>query len=369
MTGIAGDYASLYSEHLESPKHFFYMSFLTFFGLSVSDRFCLYSQRRPPPRYYMILLGESADTRKSTAIEETDLFFQGFFEKGTIAVCRGAASGEGIGSLLMSAKKVLLYYDELKVFVDKCNIKNSTLLPITNILFESTRYENRTSKEPIVVEDARLSMLSASTTDTYANLFSHKYLDIGFNNRLFLVPGDSDKVISWPLPVPMEKKQAIYSQIKNRLELVKDHPELSLTQEAAERWEGFYKSLKGSSPHTKRLDVYAMRFMPLLAINDKKIAVDLQTIEKVIKLIDWQHQVRRVYDPIDAEGKIATMEEKIRRKMIEQRQWKKRKLQRKVNYNRDGIWVWEKAVQNLQSNKEIIFDSKTEVFTGLEVSI
>ena len=98
---------------------------------------------------------------------------------------------------------------------------------------------------------------------------------------------------------------------------------------------------------------------------DGKQAVDLETVEKVIALIEWQHTVRSVYDPIDAEGIIARMEEKIRRAMISKPEWSKRDLQRKVNYNKDGFWVWDKAIENLKKNEEIIFDAKQKVYTAM----
>ena len=38
MAGVAGDFASTFSEHLESPKHFFFMAFLTCLGNLLGDR-------------------------------------------------------------------------------------------------------------------------------------------------------------------------------------------------------------------------------------------------------------------------------------------------------------------------------------------
>jgi hypothetical protein len=364
MTGLAGDYASLYGDYLESPNHFFYMAYLTVLGLAVSDRLYLLSQRRPQPRLFTILLGESAEARKSTVLEESDAFFRGFFQGGTIAICRGAASGEGMAKLIAEIPKVLLYYDELKVFVNKCNVKQSTLLPATNTLFEANRDENRTSKDPIVIEDAYVSMLAASTTDTYAGIFNSTYMDIGFTNRLFLVPGDTDKCFPIPAPIPQEKIRGLYGQLKACLQLVNTTYGIPLEQEAKERWAEFYKQLRGSSLYTKRLDTYGLRLMPLLAVNDMKNTVDTETIEKVVSLIEWQHTVRHIYDPIDAEGKVATMEERIRRKLMMQNKWTKRDLQRAVNYNQSGIWVWDKAEKNLRKNDEMEFNAKSKVYTG-----
>jgi hypothetical protein len=39
----------------------------------------------------------------------------------------------------------------------------------------------------------------------------------------------------------------------------------------------------------------------------------LHTFNKLIKLCDWQLAVRKLHDLIDADNKIAKMEEKIRR--------------------------------------------------------
>ena len=370
MTGLAGDFARIYGAHMESPDHFFFMAYLTVFGLLVSDKLWLESQRNPSPRFYTILLGESADTRKSTAIEETEKHFSKFLKlsgDNGFSVCRGAASGEGLGRLLQQNIKVLLFYDELKVFVAKCNIKQSTLLMATNTLFENTKYENWTSRDSFVIKHGLLAMLAASTADTYKNLFDANFLDIGFNNRLFIVPGDSTKCFPIPKMIPTEQIRNLYDQLKQRLKLL-DHIQggMPVDADALKRWTEFYTQIRGQGIHAKRLDVYGLRFMPLLALNDLKTAVDMETVEKVITLLRWQHNARQIYDPIDAEGKIARMEELIRRVFKIKSKWKRRDLQRKTHYNRDGIWVWESAVKNLITNEEIELDRFSGEYTSVE---
>ena len=41
----------------------------------------------------------------------------------------------------------------------------------------------------------------------------------------------------------------------------------------------------------------------MLAVNNLKGEVDEETIRKAIALCDWQLEVRKLCDPIDAEGK------------------------------------------------------------------
>jgi hypothetical protein len=77
-----------------------------------------------------------------------------------------------------------------------------------------------------------------------------------------------------------------------------------------------------------------------------------------VVLCKWQLNVRRLYDPIDAENKMAEMEEKIRR-VLRSGPKTERELKQRTNYTRVGIWFFEKAKENLKRNKEIrCFGSK-----------
>lgn len=367
ISGVAGDFAKVYGSHLEAPEHFFFMSYLTVFGLYVSDKLCLKSQRKLAPRFFVVFLGESDNAKKSTAIEEATEHFSDLLKSSgdnSFKVCRGAASGEGLGRLLKKTPKVLVFYDELKTFASKAGIKNSTLLPCINTLFESVRFENWTSRDPLMIEHGLIAMLAASTVDTYSNLFSPAFMDIGFNNRLFLVPGDSDKDFCLPSPIPESEIKRLHNQLQKRLNLLQGNLTMSIEKDALKYWDQFYKYIKRQGPHAKRLDQYGLRLMPIIALNDMKTTVDFETVEKVISLLKWQLNVRQIYDPIDAEGKIARMEESIRRAFKIDKKWTRRDLQRKTHYNRHGIWVWESAIKNLIGNSELWLDAKTGIYNS-----
>ena len=99
--------------------------------------------------------------------------------------------------------------------------------------------------------------------------------------------------------------------------------------------------------------------MSLLAANDLKSEVDEDTVRKAIALCDWQLNVRKTHDPIDADNKIAKMEEKIRR-ALGKGQKKDRRLKQSTNYKRAGTWVYQTALNNLVRYKEIAFNSKSK---------
>jgi hypothetical protein len=142
--GVAADFADTYSTACESPKSYFYLSFLTCLGALVGDRVCLQGATRAPARLYTVLLGSSGISRKSTAIKLTT----DFFARNVLGfpVIRGLGSAEGLAKTIQKREytNTLLVFDELRTFVDKAKIEGSILLSIVNTLFDETRAENHT---------------------------------------------------------------------------------------------------------------------------------------------------------------------------------------------------------------------------------
>ncbi|MFH1767052.1 MAG: hypothetical protein ABH826_03095, partial [Patescibacteria group bacterium] len=115
ISGVAGDFARIYARHLEAPEHFFYLSFLACLGSILSGRLTLDSELSPQPRLYVILLGESADDRKSTAVQKTVEFFHEAITD--FKTSWGVGSAEGLQKKLEESNKLLLCIDEFKSFV------------------------------------------------------------------------------------------------------------------------------------------------------------------------------------------------------------------------------------------------------------
>jgi hypothetical protein len=237
------------------------------------------------------------------------------------------------------------------------------MLPAVNTLFESNQYENAVKKRNISLSNAHLSILAASTTQTYQNTWSSQFTDIGFNNRLFLVPGNAEKKFSIPRPIPAGEKILLQSKILRILKKAsKARLIYSITGGARKLFHEWYMKVE-DSVHAARLDTYAMRLMPLLAVNEDKKEVDVEITKKVITLCNWQLEARKIYDPVDADNTVARLEEGIRRAL-------KRKphtyagLIRATNAKRDGYWFLDKAVKNLEKVGEIRWDAKIRKWKG-----
>ncbi len=368
MIGIARDFATLYSRYLETPAAFLYFAFLTYFGSLVSKKITLDSELRPEPRLYVVLIGESADTRKSTALRVTDQFFRGLGAESESALLFGAGSAEGIAAELEEHPILMLHYDELKAFVDKARNEHSVLLPMVSTLFERGDYDNRVKLGRISVRDASLSMVAACTADTYATMFDQQFFAIGFLNRLWLVSDRSTARIAIPQTVPETELGPLRARVADLLRGIDQAYTASggrpvpyrVTSGALEMFTTWYET-RERSIFERRLDTYAHRLMILLAATSGRDVIDETIMSAVIALVRYQLDVRRECDPVDAENTIAAIEEKIRRALA-RGALKGRDLKRRVNYNRVGIWAWNTAVRNLTDAGEILRDVKADSY-------
>jgi len=361
IKGLAGEFADLYNSYLESPYSFFAFGFLTCLGNLLSDRVTLASEISPQPRFYTVNIGESADDRKSESIKKTIQFFENTLEQGEFRVCHGIGSAEGLARKLdesqNSSKRLFLVFDELKSFVSKATIEGSTLLPAVNTFFESNKFHSATKTHSIELDDVYLSMLAASTLDTFSRMWTPTFLDIGFLNRLWLVHDQGERRFSIPREIPRLEIIPLQKKLGTLLSNFQgEQVRLPVTDEAREIFDKWYFNQE-SSPFIKRLDAYGLRLMILLAVNEMRSSISGDIVEKVVTLLNWQLEVRRTCDPVDAESNIARMEEMVRRS-LSRGPLQTRDLQRKVHYNRFGIFVYNSALNNLQRAKEVVFDKE-----------
>lgn len=362
MDGVAGEFTDAYCSVLEVPKEFMFMSFLSCLGSVLANKLTIASEIKPQPRLFVLLLGQSADDRKSTAIEKTAEFFRESLADAdeNLNICWGVGSAEGLAKKIKTNKRLLLCYDEFKSFVQKARIQASVLLPCVNTMFESNYYENQTKKTEIMIEDGYLSLLAASTVQTYESVWHTSFTDIGFNNRLFIIPGSGQRQHPIPIKVSNAKKIRLTDQLFKIIRFVEKNNELNVSDDAYGHYKQWYLSQE-KSIHTRRLDTYALRIMMLLAVNEFRPEVDIEIVNKVIELVDWQLEVRKIYDPLDADNTTARMELAIRR-ALERGPKKEYELKQSTNANRTGLWFYEMARNNLKKNDEIMLDKRKKLW-------
>lgn len=371
LTGLAGDFAKAQAECVEVPEHFLFMAFLTSLGALVSGRATIKNALSLQPRMYTLLLGETSGGRKSTAIKIVTRFFADALKEDDFKISWGFGSAEGLQKRLADAQNLLFCLDEFKSFVSKATIKSSVLLPAVTQLFESNEYENQTKTSHIKIVDGHLSILAASTIDTYTRTWDSSFTDIGFLNRLFLVVGKSERKFAFPSKlddIHTNRFKAELQAIVNRVYRAdRGVLELEFTREAKEIHNQWYLR-RESSMYSHRLNVYALRLMILFALNEGKALIDKEIVDKVITLLSWQLEIRRILSPVEGDNPAAILEERIRRMLAAKGDMTKRELRQYTNADRGGLWLFDAALSNLIKAEDVVEVrcNKTSVyhFTG-----
>jgi hypothetical protein len=368
--GVAADFADTLSTACESPKSYFYLGFLTCLGALVGDRVCLQGATRAPARLYTVLLGPSGISRKSTAIKLTT----DFFARNVLGfpVIRGLGSAEGLAKTIQKREytNTLLVFDELRTFVDKAKIEGSILLSIVNTLFDETRAENHTKGHDIELENVHLSLLSACTLDTFANLFDANFVAIGFPNRLLLVLDESKSSIPVPREVPPEIEQALARDLGAILYTLRSYTPtnplvMRLTPEALNAWSEFYATIPRTVTGT-RIDSIALRLAMLIALSAHKTEIDTDVIKAAIEIARWQLAVRDEVMPVEASNAIAALEQRICKTLKSRGPLRERDLRRYVNAERVGLWAFATALSNLQQAGMVRYDPRKKVYAVLD---
>jgi len=368
--GFIQKVAELYGRHFESPYEFWIFAAATYLGNLFCNRVRLNSQLFTEPRIYMAGIGPSAVTRKSESQRQLDRFFKEYWDsivmegdepERCVYTCN-VGSAEGLISFLKSKPNSIYFLDELKSFIQKSDIKGSNLLQIVNSLFEDTKYENITKDSHLKVENAHLSFIGFSTDDTWESMFSSNFTDIGFINRLWIVPGKSDKYFSLPEMVHRDEKIGLFADIARLLRNFPDpkrFPELSpvtleMNWDARWKWDDWYRACPRDD-FTKRLDTYGLRFMQIMCISEDVRVITQDIVERVIELLEWQRRVRRIYYPIPYDTKEAKVEGKIMRKLAELGgKVGRSELYNAIRADRVGSTLFNKALKNLSENMKIV---------------
>jgi hypothetical protein len=359
MLGSLGDLARELGKDNEVPDEFLFADALTVAGAIMSGRFTLDLGLESDTRLYTVTVGESADTKKTTAQRKVSKFFDAL-KLPDWSTCHGVGSAEGLSKALNNCSRIVLAIDELKQLLQKTQIRGSVLLPMITSLYERTDYENYTKEAAILLNDARLSIMANSTLDTYESLWDHESLAIGLVNRLYLVTNSPRPKVARPKPPNSLALQNLSSRIHMQLSCPPPSP-YRFTQEADDLWATWYVEMpKGE--FSKRLDGLGFRLMPILAATMDKVEIDAQIISMVTAILNYELHTRKALQPIDADNAIANMEQKIIRVLDVHGPLNRRDLGRYCNAHRTGEWIFRTGLDNMIGCNLVILDTARSVY-------
>lgn len=352
IVGSLGEAAEELTRETEMPRAFVYSTLLTLAGDYCSGRLTVDTGLKSDTRLYTILLGDSAEMKKSSAKNTGIEFFRSLDLPETPFILEGVGSAEGLAKALERNPRTVLCYDEVRAFVDKTKIQGSVLLPMATQLFEHDSYDNFTKERTVSIKNAKLGFIGCATTGTYENMWTSEAIDIGFLNRLFVVGAEPREKVLFPKKRDEHKLNVQRDRIRKQFERLP--LEFSITPDAQAELEDWYRTREGGE-QSRRLDTLMRHLLPLIALITDKDKIDLETAKTVRQIIEYEINIRKLVDPVDAEGVAAKMEEKIRRALKASGPLSESKLKRACNYSRYGVEVFRKALNNLKNEREVEF--------------
>jgi hypothetical protein len=267
----------------------------------------------------------------------------------------GCGSAEGLLRKLETTPQLVLVYDEIRSFVQKSSLRGATLLPVVNGLFDRNYEENavKEKKDCIKVEKAYLSLLGFCTIDTWETLFTAAFLDIGFINRLWIVPGEAEKKSFNPEIIPTHQKLKLKIKFLRLLETFpQDQNTLVELSHAAEvELDNWYHSYENTE-FTRRLDDYGRRLLLIMAVSENKKEIDEDMARRVISLLEWQKVVREIYRPGIYSSIMAQLENLMRKAVKKYQPITEGVLLSKIHANNFDTWHVSHALEGLVKNGE-----------------
>jgi hypothetical protein len=267
----------------------------------------------------------------------------------------GHWKAEGLARKLNDAPGgVVLAFDEMQSFVEKTKVQASVLLPMVASLYEQTAWDNATkASRSVSLRDAHLSLVGCCTTDTYVGMWTQEAIAIGFPNRLFVVAADRKRKVAWPEARDTQQVDSVRARLQRQLGQLPITMDIARDAKAA--WTRWYEALPPSI-HAKRLDTIGFRLLALIALTTDKGCIDLETVEVVTEILRYEMQLRILTDPVDADNRVAQLEQRIRQQLKARGPLRERALRRHTNADRQGLWAFRMAMENLFTAGDVTYN-------------
>ena len=219
-SGLFGLWRDIVGPCTEAPLEFLWSSFLVSVGLILGRNVWIESPQPLYPNFYVLLLGQTGDARKSTALWLARQLIRRLGDD--IEIISGIVSTEGLFERLAKHDdtRALGYVDEFRSLLSVGRRQSTRdLLPKLNSLLYCPDQETiDRRKDPTTVIRPFFSLIAATAQDYVADLISDIELSGGMLNRFLMIAGDEQS----PKAIVYAPTDQEWSGIANRLQKVRD---------------------------------------------------------------------------------------------------------------------------------------------------
>jgi hypothetical protein len=290
--GLTGQYLSLVGPCTEAPSEFHLASFVTVLGCLVGRRAFVLNPHPLYPNFYVGLVGETGDARKSTAYQFALNLMRDAAKhvEAKVKPLRGLASIEGLATAMRDGHSneshgILAIEDELRSLITKGQQKGvANLIPrLTELYNCPDSFEVNTRADRILIPNPFLSIITSTTESWFQESITDSEILGGFLNRWCFFKGETDKLI--PIPEPPNEPEWVRLVESVAAVVLQSRGLYVLSADAREEFTQFYYQFRKRPKNglvkeaTARTPVHAIKLATLQAVleNHERIeAVDIK---------------------------------------------------------------------------------------------
>ena len=297
--GLFGQWRDIVAPCTEAALETLWAAFLVAVGLTLGRNIWKDSPRPLYPNFYVLLLGRTGDSRKSTVLWLAAELLRHIGEDD-VEILTGIVSSEGIFERLAKAEgiRALGYADEFRALLSVARRKGTQdILPKLNSLYYCPEREgiDRREKSTIVIRPF-FSLITATPQEYVEDLLTTLEVVGGTLNRFLIVSGEEQPPkpdVEPPSPTGWESIAIPLRQIRDRY-IVNPH-RMEWQPEAKELWGKFYiewkRERKGLNTRTVNLTARTFEHILKIALVYSALAeeekISPQSLATAIAIGEW----------------------------------------------------------------------------------
>ncbi len=267
-TGLFGRWRDITAPCTEAPLESLWGALLLAAGMIIGRNAWRESPRPLYPNFYLLLVGQTGDSRKSTVMWLACQLLRHVGED--FKELDGVVSSEGIYEALADHEetKALIYADEFRALLSVAKRKGTQdILPRLNSLYYCPeRASIDRVKDSTTIVKPFLSLVTATPQAYVEDILTDLEIVGGFLNRFLIISGEEQE----PKAIVKSPSVAAWESIASGLGEIRDRRpgHLEFSPEASELWIDFYTQWKKERRnwHPKKADLSARTFEHILKI-------------------------------------------------------------------------------------------------------
>jgi Protein of unknown function (DUF3987) len=299
--GLAGEIVGAIAPHTEADPVAVLVQLLVAYGALIGGGAWFEVEAdRHYPNEFAVLVGDSALSRKGTALGHVKRLFGEIEVNFPSRVKKGLSTGEGVVWMLRDPsaddpgapdRRLLVTEPEFAKVLSGREL--ASLSPVLREAWDGEALETLTRTSPLRASDARLSLIGhitamelrhCSTTVSMANGFLNRFLFVACRRTQLLPKGGEKNPLA---------KTGLKDRLAQVLELARCAGELRLHPDAEKHWTATYEEMSERSMEgvtgalTARAEAHTMRLALIYALLDGASSIRVEHLQAALALWDY----------------------------------------------------------------------------------